>query len=79
MSKTQIRFQNSLDAGCPVSQDEMERYVAEVVTHLEVVYPDAEIHACDTTGQTRVFVNGEKDRDLEDSAQSIWEAGNFWD
>ncbi len=79
MAKMRIKFLNSLDAGCPVSQDEMERYVEEVRTFLEAQYPEAEIVCESTNGQTRVHRDGHQDHDLEDSVQSIWEAGNFWD
>ena len=78
--KTTIRFENSTDAGCPIEPEEMERYVSEVVTHLESLYGEsAEIITSDSGGQTRIYVNGQRNHDLEADAQVIWESGSFWD
>ena len=76
--KTRIHFENSLDSGCDISEEEMASYVSEVESAIAEVYPDAQIVCTDTHGCTRVHRDGHRDYDLEQLAQSVWEGGNFW-
>jgi hypothetical protein len=73
-----IRFVSSNDAGCEITDAEMAQYHKLCMTRLlEVGGPDAEV-TLERGPDTLVFVDGERDRDLEALVQDVWEEGEFW-
>ena len=86
MAKKWISIASSKDAGCPITEEEHEKWCELVAKRVAEVYQcDVECTAEDN-GRTTAYVTGFPDAEEDDVkrgaeaiAQDVWEAGEFWE
>jgi hypothetical protein len=74
-----IMFYDPPDCGCEITESERGGFAALVMGRIRELYPDAKIIRQDDYYRMQVTIDGEHDQDLSDTAQAIWEAGEFWE